>query len=214
MKVLLTGGRTSGISILQSLIGKLENVYVCPEDRNPMDNFTEEERENLQENKIVVRKCIQGQHIPEEHREFGDFWHNGRIYTIGNIVNNRQKVIYIYRDGRDTLSSKYGGWKSLLEWMDLADNGLAWFGHANFYDISYEQLIEDPNKWMKEIAEFLNTEIKEELEPIEDDSIGNWENEDFFETVKNAVNKDPIRLCSILFHLGYEKDDSWIKKFT
>lgn len=114
------------------------------------------------------------------------------------------QVIHIIRDGRDSVASlkKMPWWKknsiyAMLNWQEAIQNGkqaLRKYNPDQFMEIRYEDIIEKPQKSVKQICEFLNEKYSEELlkfNKIADKSIPSYKM-DWHSGAKKEINSTSI----------------------
>lgn len=232
MKVLITGNQRSGTTLLQMIVSSFHNVYMHPEELNP---FGFKPKHNK---KILSIKCPQGQHIKEQDRHKGDFISKTGIKTIGDILNNDWKIIYIIRDGRDVCVSTHGlnkeiYWAKPWQWIYSYNNSKKYYNHNNLLFVKYEDLAINHSLVIQKISKFINdkqnnynsaykkfsknTQVKQAvktLRPIDDNSIDNWRNKKHINRITEILlSKYKEDFCKSLCELGYEKDDSWTTEF-
>lgn len=233
-KVLITGNQRSGTTLLQIIISSFKNINICHEEKNPFSGIPPNE---IKANKIYVRKCPQGQYIDQSQRYLGDFLKREKIMTIGDVINDNWKVVYISRDGRDTCVSKHGlnndvYWARPWQWIASHDNAKKFYNNEKLLFIKYEELVQNHNEIVSKIEKFIgsksinynehykkfskNTQVKnavKKLRPIDDNSVGNWKNDEHRDRIKQILEEHKEDFCRVLIELGYEKDDAWCEGF-
>ena len=155
------------------------------------------------------------------------------------------KFINIIRDGRDVACSlrTHPKWKivdgkvlptehknsfkwCVRRWVSCINNGFKWKNSKNFYNLKYENLINDTKKEMDKLFEFLNLDAISEKNLL---SFYKYEkNEDHFQNIevgksiykksigrwKKDLNKNEIEIFkkmagNLLIKLDYEKSNNW-----
>lgn len=201
--IILTGHKYSNISTVLNILSVIEDLKIIYEPRDPKQPFTEFEKKQYY-NQNVLTKC------PGNNNQFSKYLYNGKSYDILHVAKTN-KIIYIHRDLRDIVD------KVDQSLIDEVINLIDILDHKNILDISYDNIINNPVNAILEISDFIgiNTEelkIKNNILSLKDPTVGSWK--DNLEQNKDLINKYLFNLSHYLFHYGYEKDNSWIKKLT
>jgi len=230
-KVLVTGNQRSGTTLLQVILSSFRGSYTHPEEKNPFNKIPKTKHKNY------IVKCPQGQYIEENDRYKGDFIKGDQIKTIGDLLKENWKIIYVARDGRDVCVSKHNlnkdiYWARPWQWIYSHDNAKSYYDNPNLFFVKYEDLTTNHQHIVKKIAKFLNdvysnynkayssfennSQVRNavrNLRPIDQNSVGNWRNQEHKNRIKEILKSYHSDFCRVLQELGYESDDSWSTEF-
>ena len=110
-----------------------------------------------------------------QQRSDGKIWNDFiSPMSLTDILENKIKVIYIYRDGRDCLVSNRKGQKGywygpelehVEKWFNSMDEFLKTLKNLNvnlkkrFFVIKYEELVSNPKKIMSQVEKFVESPL-------------------------------------------------------
>lgn len=126
------------------------------------------------------------------------------VFWFTEIQNNfpKARFILLYRDGRDVsidqFASSWGPnnlyvaclwWRSYIQAMLLAKKLL---NQKNYYEIHYEDLVEEPEKVVKEICEFLELEYEPEMLKYYEQDTDNFLKLSFHQETSKPITTDYV----------------------
>lgn len=145
------------------------------------------------------------------------------------------RFIHVMRDGRDAACSirefppVFGNrhpdgnpWDMCVEmWIDWVQKGLAWRHHPNYYEIKYEDMVDDPRGSLGELLEWLGL-------PWDEDMLGKRSHVKSHPNASKSISSSahgrwrehlPVEARmhfsgagnDLLIDLGYETGESWMR---
>jgi hypothetical protein len=95
----------------------------------------------------------------------------------------KARLIHIYRDGRDVVTSfvkrNWSPYYATMTWIYNTSLALQYHGHPDYYGLKYEDLVANPENEMKKLCDFLQLDYSEKMlisEQKEDNGINSWNN--------------------------------------
>lgn len=167
--VLIGGCGRSGTTLLLSILSAHPSIFALPKEtnvfsiwkkgenpyRNGRDYFYPERIDRLY--RYVLSKSIPGSVTRWCEKSPPNVRYLDKIFTY---FNDEVRFIHIIRDGRDVMTSRHPEkpddfWVSPERWVNDVRMGLAYADHPCVLTIRYEDLIQDHEKTLRTICEFL-----------------------------------------------------------
>lgn len=169
--VLIGGCGRSGTTLLLSILGAHSSIYAIPHESRLFTRWREGE---------------DGKKIPRDWRRF--IWYL-LIYKVPeaaerycektpmnilhlekifNYLGTETRFIQLIRDGRDVVTSRHprdpqAYWVPVERWVRDVKAGLPWRDHPSVYTLSYEDLVSNTEKHIRNLCEFLDEPLTEKL---------------------------------------------------
>ncbi|TWU12784.1 Sulfotransferase domain protein [Symmachiella macrocystis] len=236
-------------------VGQGSRIFVeTPDPQRLVNNFgvTREYVDELlatsQDQAHFIERFMRGLAQREDKPIWGDKA-PPNIYYIPYIFEHfpNARFIHIIRDGRDVVCSlrthpkfKYENgrtieldtWKPIenciTSWVNYTRKGLAARGQAGYYEVHYEDLVQQPEQTMRKVVEFLGEEWDDRVlryhelesttrdftampvsadavEPISHKALARWQRDMTDED--KQIFKD--KAGDLLIELGYATDNDW-----
>lgn len=165
--IFICGAPRSGTTLLLSVLDAHPEIFCIPFEtmlfcrRPPEKRLFRNERLHIAFTKLQLTLYLLAQRIPSGSRR----WCEKTPHNVHNIdfilraFRNRVKVIHIYRDGRDVVTSVHGRVNKTIVtpegWAKCIRAGLAHKDASNVYHLRYESLVEDFENEVKKLLDFL-----------------------------------------------------------
>lgn len=188
--ILITGCQRSGTSLMANLMMSFENGYVDQTEKHPFYKLTALELSK----DFFVRKTPQFRGVSKKENIIGDFDKD----TIGDVIEQGYRVIFMVRDGRDVQVSRHKKapdryWSQPWKWVESIKRAEVYSDHPNFRMVRYESLVNKPLSYLKWISDWTGsspdgfenvyTKVSKFSEigiamgdprPVDSNSIGKW----------------------------------------
>ena len=217
-KLIITGCARSGTTLLHSLMLCFDNVKIYKFRETLPSKLNKKDLSGISKKYISIKRP---QFLKDDERYF----------TFEELFSQEYKILNIIRDGRDVLVSRHPDnpsryWVEPPRWINAVTETLDHAENTNLYIQKYEDLVEHPREYLKNIAEFLSVKVKNNIlpdnihlhpeinkyldsvtikgaKPVFSHSIGNWEKDINRERINCVMNDYGNEIRYLLNQLKY-----------
>ena len=227
--ILIGGCGRSGTTLLLSILGAHSSIYSIPHESRLFSRW----KENLK-GKFVPKSWLRFTWymliypVPQEAQRYCEKTPKNIIYlkNIFNYLGTDVRFIQLIRDGRDVCTSRHPRkpdeyWVSVNRWVKDVKAGLPWRDHPSVYTLTYEDLVANTDKHIRQLCTFLDEPLTERvlnwdqnsnvknsgawhhgLQKMHSKSVRKWEKPEHAERIREFMaNPEAV---SLLQELGYE----------
>ena len=227
--VIIGGCGRSGTTLLLSILGAYTSIYAIPHESRLYSRWTK-----TKEGKIIPKDWRRFigymllSQVPSSAERYCEKTPKNIVYleNILNYLGPDIRFIQLVRDGRDVCTSRHprdpeAYWVSIKRWVNDVKAGLPWRDHPSVYTLTYEDLVVNTEKHIRQLCEFLeepltdkvlnwekNSNIKKSgawhhgLQKIHNKSLRKWEKPEHAERIREFMNNNEA--VELLKELGYE----------
>lgn len=212
--ILLGGCARSGTTLLLSILSSHEDIFACPREFGAFGPVEERDGELHLARVDRIYRCILFNRVPASARRWCEKTpiNIRRIPQIDRYFKGNFRLIQIIRDGRDVIMSRHPlktgeYWVSPERWVSDVSIGTEFSDHPNVYTIRYEDLINQYDKTIEGICNFLNIPLSErilnwhkntlvrktpalysDIDKLSNRSIGKWKRPEHAQRVKQLTS--------------------------
>jgi hypothetical protein len=168
--VYIGGCGRSGTTLLLSILSAHSDIFACPKELNPFDGAGDNGSGIVTPKFYRLYRTFLTKKIkPSAKRYCEKSPANIRnIALIDQLHHGKFKLIHIVRDGRDVILSKHPRgegkyWVEPERWISDVTEGLQYLNHPSVFTIRYEDLVEQYEKTIRSICNFLEIPLSEEI---------------------------------------------------
>jgi hypothetical protein len=212
--VLLGGCARSGTTLLLSILSSHEDIFACPREYGAFGPL--EKRDGILHLARVDRlyRCILFNRVPATAKRWCEKTpiNIRRVSQIDRYFKGNFRLIQIIRDGRDVILSRHPlnaseYWVSPERWVNDVSIGMEFSDHPNVYTVRYEDLINQYDKTIEGICNFLDLPLTErilywhrysrvrktpalysDIDKLSNRSIGKWKRPEHADRVKQLTS--------------------------
>ena len=162
--------------------------FLYPKIHYKKYNYSEEEFYNLIVNSRSQKEFLDkffNQYLSKERKSIWAEKTPSNSYCFKQVLDlyPKARIIHIYRDGRDVITSfiKRGmsPYFASMLWLYNTSFALKYRNHSNYYEIRYENLVENPDKVIEDLCNLLNIVFSKKMldtQSITNANIDTWTN--------------------------------------
>lgn len=223
--IVIGGCPRSGTSLLLSILSSQPDIYCIPQEA-----WAFYDTETLVEFERLVDEYL-WPHLPNGLETKYARWCEKtprNVLAFRNILDYfgpECRLIHLVRDGRDVITSRHPHkpdkfWVEDWMWIWYVSEGMKFIAHPQVLTVRYEDLIRTFQETMTEILQFIGEDVIggledwhlrttvrkhsawfEEVQPVNDDSIGRWRELQDSEVLKNFLENPKAK--DLLRRLNY-----------
>jgi len=208
--IYIGGCGRSGTTLLLSILSAHPEIFACPRELNPFEGAARtstgiETPKFYRLYRTFLTKKIKASASRYCEKSPANIRH---VDLIDEFHQGHFRMIHIVRDGRDVILSKHprkesGYWVDPKRWVEDVTCGLRYKEHPRVLTIKYEDLVMNFDTCIRQICEFLDLVLSDEIlnwhkhatvrqnnalfatiQEINSNSVGKW---------KNTENKERVR---------------------
>ncbi len=226
--VFIGGCARSGTTLLLSILSAHHELFTCPRELGIFNEMTQDHAGRPKPYRLDrLYRCMLTSRIPKSAARWCEKSPSNVLHIdkIAAYYEGHFRFIHIIRDGRDVILSKHPTdpsryWVSPERWVHDVSEGLKYYDHPKVYTLKYEDLIQEYEKTITGVCEFLEIPVSGEIrdwrrnatvtrnsayfstvQEINSQSIGKWKQERYAERVRQLTQD--ARARALLDRLGY-----------
>ncbi|MEQ8360451.1 MAG: sulfotransferase [Cytophagales bacterium] len=169
--IYIGGCGRSGTTLLLSILSSHPKIFACPKELGIFNDVDKKDKNNTNPpRKDRLYKTFLTEKIDDSCSRWCEKSPSNVKYIkqIDAHHKGRFKFIHIVRDGRDVILSRHPKdpdryWVEPSRWINDVKKGKNLYEHPNVYTLRYRDIIMDYDDQIKEICEFLDLELVDEL---------------------------------------------------